>query len=127
MRSSPNSFGRQPAVPSVQPPEIGETRCVRICALPYLKFAENSPRSEEHTSELQSQSNLVCRLLLEKKKGTWTRHFFPQHFRCALAECCFLSPAFCSAARSVFPRNGDPATAAFDSIHPHCRRYLSPV
>src|SRR2546430_13554322 len=27
-----------------------------------------APRSEEHTSELQSQSNLVCRLLLEKKK-----------------------------------------------------------
>src|SRR2546427_7471012 len=27
-----------------------------------------SRRSEEHTSELQSQSNLVCRLLLEKKK-----------------------------------------------------------
>src|SRR2546430_5586455 len=30
-------------------------------------------RSEEHTSELQSQSNLVCRLLLEKKTGT--QHF----------------------------------------------------
>src|SRR5256886_4571349 len=29
-------------------------------------------RSEEHTSELQSQSNLVCRLLLEKKKNTDT-------------------------------------------------------
>src|SRR5256886_10188449 len=29
---------------------------------------EFGPRSEEHTSELQSQSNLVCRLLLEKKK-----------------------------------------------------------
>src|SRR2546427_1933060 len=29
-------------------------------------------RSEEHTSELQSQSNLVCRLLLEKKKKTST-------------------------------------------------------
>src|SRR2546430_7632518 len=29
-------------------------------------------RSEEHTSELQSQSNLVCRLLLEKKKKTIT-------------------------------------------------------
>src|SRR2546430_12212170 len=28
-------------------------------------------RSEEHTSELQSQSNLVCRLLLEKKKDTY--------------------------------------------------------
>src|SRR5688572_32003338 len=30
-------------------------------------------RSEEHTSELQSQSNLVCRLLLEKKKTNATR------------------------------------------------------
>src|SRR2546427_5489696 len=30
--------------------------------------AANQGRSEEHTSELQSQSNLVCRLLLEKKK-----------------------------------------------------------
>src|SRR2546430_6051276 len=30
-------------------------------------------RSEEHTSELQSQSNLVCRLLLEKKKTNHTR------------------------------------------------------
>src|SRR2546430_13298517 len=30
--------------------------------------APSSVRSEEHTSELQSQSNLVCRLLLEKKK-----------------------------------------------------------
>src|SRR5260370_7647995 len=29
-------------------------------------------RSEEHTSELQSHLNLVCRLLLEKKKNTWT-------------------------------------------------------
>src|SRR2546430_11375119 len=31
-------------------------------------------RSEEHTSELQSQSNLVCRLLLEKKKEYNARH-----------------------------------------------------
>src|SRR2546430_9919226 len=30
---------------------------------------EGAMRSEEHTSELQSQSNLVCRLLLEKKKN----------------------------------------------------------
>src|SRR2546430_7173560 len=30
-------------------------------------------RSEEHTSELQSQSNLVCRLLLEKKKKKYVR------------------------------------------------------
>src|SRR2546430_5632411 len=31
-------------------------------------FVADALRSEEHTSELQSQSNLVCRLLLEKKK-----------------------------------------------------------
>src|SRR5688572_31709132 len=31
-------------------------------------------RSEEHTSELQSQSNLVCRLLLEKKKKKNNQH-----------------------------------------------------
>src|SRR5438132_9942074 len=30
--------------------------------------ARSAPRSEEHTSELQSHSDLVCRLLLEKKK-----------------------------------------------------------
>src|SRR3989475_12354836 len=35
-----------------------------------------SNRSEEHTSELQSQSNLVCRLLLEKKKITFTSYIF---------------------------------------------------
>src|SRR2546430_9313046 len=31
---------------------------------------QTTPRSEEHTSELQSQSNIVCRLLLENKKST---------------------------------------------------------
>src|SRR2546427_4248018 len=35
----------------------------------FLSAARTSARSEEHTSELQSQSNLVCRLLLEKKKN----------------------------------------------------------
>src|SRR2546427_1732591 len=34
----------------------------------------HSTRSEEHTSELQSQSNLVCRLLLEKKKKKNSDH-----------------------------------------------------
>src|SRR5688572_31759569 len=34
----------------------------------YAHFEPKPVRSEEHTSELQSQSNLVCRLLLEKKK-----------------------------------------------------------
>src|SRR2546430_12006452 len=35
------------------------------------KNSANDHRSEEHTSELQSQSNLVCRLLLEKKKNKY--------------------------------------------------------
>src|SRR3712207_8537480 len=35
-----------------------------------------SPRSEEHTSELQSRQYLVCRLLLEKKKTTTFTHFY---------------------------------------------------
>src|SRR3712207_7641093 len=34
------------------------------------------PRSEEHTSELQSRQNLVCRLLLEKNKSTLYLTFF---------------------------------------------------
>src|SRR3712207_7832720 len=36
---------------------------------------ENQPRSEEHTSELQSRQYLVCRLLLEKKKKPLARHY----------------------------------------------------
>src|SRR2546430_10717049 len=35
---------------------------------PLVELRGRGARSEEHTSELQSQSNLVCRLLLEKKK-----------------------------------------------------------
>src|SRR2546427_2968378 len=48
---------------------------VRTRASPAFRTSPSRPlcgsdttRSEEHTSELQSQSNLVCRLLLEKKK-----------------------------------------------------------
>src|SRR2546430_6309275 len=40
-----------------------------------------SARSEEHTSELQSQSNLVCRLLLEKKKKTKIHETSHKHKR----------------------------------------------
>src|SRR2546427_9172287 len=42
-----------------------------IARVHHFRFADgcqHALRSEEHTSELQSQSNLVCRLLLEKKK-----------------------------------------------------------
>src|SRR2546430_4138334 len=38
---------------------------------PHADSYRLAARSEEHTSELQSQSNLVCRLLLEKKKKYW--------------------------------------------------------
>src|SRR2546430_10059296 len=39
---------------------------------PRSEQADHDCRSEEHTSELQSQSNLVCRLLLEQKKNIET-------------------------------------------------------
>src|SRR5260370_15883801 len=49
---------------------VTESRMLRSCSLREPgAFQEGSwPRSEEHTSELQSHLNLVCRLLLEKKK-----------------------------------------------------------
>src|SRR5206468_12416057 len=40
-----------------------------ITAVCYRQQLLDDPRSEEHTSELQSRSDLVCRLLLEKKKN----------------------------------------------------------
>src|SRR2546430_9100090 len=46
---------------------IVESRCAMTSEVRPMKSGR---RSEEHTSELQSQSNLVCRLLLEKKKIT---------------------------------------------------------
>src|SRR5256886_7217019 len=57
--------------------------------------ARTSHRSEEHTSELQSQSNLVCRLLLEKKKKTH-RYW---HTR--------------------LPSGSDPLTRSTRTLHPH--------
>src|SRR2546427_5685949 len=47
---------------------LGEGRVVEDAAVGGRVLDEHPERSEEHTSELQSQSNLVCRLLLEKKK-----------------------------------------------------------
>src|SRR2546430_12437286 len=42
--------------------------CGLLCIAFFIIWYSQILRSEEHTSELQSQSNLVCRLLLEKKK-----------------------------------------------------------
>src|SRR5206468_4612232 len=47
-------------------------------------------RSEEHTSELQSRSELVCRLLLEKKNEAWYARYSPAVLDQALAT---LAPA----------------------------------
>src|SRR5688572_32460667 len=62
-RTSPAAApAAQPAKARVpEPPSRWRTRVL-------LPWAIIGARSEEHTSELQSQSNLVCRLLLEKKK-----------------------------------------------------------
>src|SRR2546430_11484576 len=59
-------------------------------------FQAPTARSEEHTSELQSQSNLVCRLLLEKKKT---------YSRCACIPCVSPDPySFSSNSRvTCFP------------------------
>src|SRR5690606_39508012 len=47
---------------------LGENRTKRWPDVPTVKELGYDVRSEEHTSELQSRENLVCRLLLEKKK-----------------------------------------------------------
>src|SRR5256885_5416619 len=44
-----------------------------VCSASNWRRKSILPRSEEHTSELQSPCNLVCRLLLEKQKTTPTR------------------------------------------------------
>src|SRR2546430_8126138 len=59
-------------------PLFPNTQSIRAtCLLISLSSANASSRmrSEEHTSELQSQSNLVCRLLLEKKKKQTLQHW----------------------------------------------------
>src|SRR2546430_3365685 len=50
-------------------PATGQEACLVGSALALDPARDWIVRSEEHTSELQSQSNLVCRLLLEKKKN----------------------------------------------------------
>src|SRR2546430_6862014 len=50
------------------PAAAGLARWLAAQGRPARVHELTDPRSEEHTSELQSQSNLVCRLLLEKKK-----------------------------------------------------------
>src|SRR2546427_3864488 len=59
--------------------QAGAVRLTTIAALLEWQRDWKNRRSEEHTSELQSQSNLVCRLLLEKKKKTPQPHTKNRH------------------------------------------------
>src|SRR6266536_6464399 len=61
------------APPRRRPGRVHPTACLRASIAP-----RPLPRSEEHTSELQSRVDLVCRLLLEKKKKPSRRHFHPK-------------------------------------------------
>src|SRR5205823_11911078 len=67
-------FGRSPTAPSPTSAPRGTptgstcTCCRPASSIPCSTRCTWTPRSEEHTSELQSLAYLVCRLLLEKKK-----------------------------------------------------------
>src|SRR5687768_18219540 len=69
-RSRPpfHARGRAPAGPPPDRERAGPRRSGTARAAEPSRSRRGSPRSEEHTSELQSRLHLVCRLLLEKKK-----------------------------------------------------------
>src|SRR3712207_7257078 len=74
-RGSVGSLGRRPLAGGTRSLEPGT---VPGSGFPVPDVVLPHPRSEEHTSELQSRQYLVCRLLLEKKKQHITsyRHLF---------------------------------------------------
>src|SRR2546430_11170802 len=78
------TFGRES-----KPGTAKLTAKLQLKGIPMERLAP-ATRSEEHTSELQSQSNLVCRLLLEKKKKTNNENTYyikdKQHQHAALAS-----------------------------------------
>src|SRR2546428_10064575 len=57
---------------SIAPTPVSPCKRATGPSLRSRRGSPRSPRSEEHTSELQSRSDLVCRLLLEKKKHNET-------------------------------------------------------
>src|SRR4029077_19598120 len=67
-------------ISAILPPP--RTRSTRPTGSPSRRDSGSS-RSEEHTSELQSHLNLVCRLLLEKKKTQYCLHICGPAFACA--------------------------------------------
>src|SRR5438132_8141380 len=75
---SSNNCSRTPSAPL---PESSVHPAAPKSAPPSSPRARPACRSEEHTSELQSHSDLVCRLLLEKKKKKKTRDKHYVHVR----------------------------------------------
>src|SRR2546430_5404484 len=69
------------ALPICELPEANSPNAIEGFGIHEL-IVETPDRSEEHTSELQSQSNLVCRLLLEKKKKQARRAPSGSHCTC---------------------------------------------
>src|SRR5438093_3804092 len=69
-RSRPDDWPRPPGWEDVAPAPADAT----VASTAETATAAAVARSEEHTSELQSLTNLVCRLLLEKKKKKKTDH-----------------------------------------------------
>src|SRR5437762_5755376 len=61
-------FRRAAALPVTLGPSLGAACVLRQARSWIAELGAAAPRSEEHTSELQSPMYLVCRLLLEKKK-----------------------------------------------------------
>src|SRR5207247_5714731 len=81
-RSSPASMLKLRSLVAVRPPKrltrafvsrIGDIVDAPRLSTPGCEAREHRSRSEEHTSELQSRVDLVCRLLLEKKKKKYTK------------------------------------------------------
>src|SRR2546427_11307174 len=64
------AFGATSAFPAAVPTISSTAKVITQDYYWHSLRQGSAQRSEEHTSELQSQSNLVCRLLLEKKKST---------------------------------------------------------
>src|SRR2546430_4346148 len=96
-----------------------------VSSVSWMNVYSCSFRSEEHTSELQSQSNLVCRLLLEKKKNS-SAHVH----QLAQRQTCDHRPNEISAPRTrgnssqppVTPANTDPRQHA-DMFPDYSRHY----
>src|SRR2546426_7744102 len=74
--SCSSTEGRREARPR-HPTEFSRCGAAYRAGFPFSRMpdGQSSSRSEEHTSELQSPCNLVCRLLLEKKKKKLNRNY----------------------------------------------------